>query len=144
MDYMDGLERLDEPIPVRVLIDAGGIEVSERMPGSRTARIAAEAIIDASTLDASLTLETPPVKMSLWRMLITPLGSGSSRRQGAAETKQHDYVLLVRYRTEEETRTALFHRQDGSGQQVVAGLARIINLLVRVTGERTQRSTNSD
>jgi hypothetical protein len=144
MDYMDGLDRLDDPIPVKVLIDAAGIEVTEGMPGSRTARIPAESIIDASTLDASLTLETPAPRIPLWRWLITPLGSDSPRRQPPAEKKQHDYVLLVRYRSEDETRTALFHRQDSGGHLVVAGIARIINLLARITRERTQTSISSE
>src|SRR5262245_14649363 len=56
VDYMEGLDRLSDPIPVRLLIDATGIEVTEQMPGSRTARIAAMSIVDASTLDASLVL----------------------------------------------------------------------------------------
>src|SRR5512132_725737 len=54
VDYLDGIERFDEPGPVRMLINAAGIEVSEQMPGSRTAHIAARSIIDASTVDASL------------------------------------------------------------------------------------------
>jgi len=43
---------------------------------------------------------------------------------------------LIRYRAGEETRTAVFHRQDRAGLNVVEGLARIINMLVRFTKEK--------
>lgn len=142
VDYLDGLERLDDPAPVRLLINAAGIEVSEQMPGSRTAHIAAPAIIDANTVDASLMIEAKPKRTPLWRYLILPFGIGwfFKKKPGLAQKKQHDYVLLVRYQFERETRTAVFHRQDHAGLAVVEGLARIINLLVRITREKSEAS----
>lgn len=138
VDYLDGIERFDEPGPVRMLINAAGIEVSEQMPGSRTAHIAARSIIDASTVDASLMVETPPERTPLWRYLILPFGAGYffKRKSARTEEKQHDYVLVIRYRSEGEARSAVFHRQDRAGLTVVDGLARIINLLVRITNEK--------
>src|SRR5437016_562151 len=50
VDYLDGLDRLGDPAPVRLLIDATGIEITEQMPGTRTARIAAQFIVDANTV----------------------------------------------------------------------------------------------
>ena len=140
VDYLDGLDRLGDPTPVRLLIDSSGVEVSEQMPGSRTAHIAAPAIIDASTVDASLTVEAKPERTPLWRYLILPFGSGYffKKKAAPAEEKQHDYVLLIRYRAEGAARTAVFHRQDRAGLTVVEGLARIINLLVRVTNEKRE------
>jgi len=138
VDYLDGIERLDEPAPVRLLINSAGVEVSEQMPGSRTTHIAARSIIDASTVDASLMVETQSERTPLWRYLILPFGLGYffKRKPAPSEEKQHDYVLLIRYRSEGETRTAVFHRQDRAGLPVVEGLARIINLLVRITKEK--------
>ena len=142
VDYLDGLERLDDPQPVRLLIDASGIEVSEQMPGSRTARINAPVIIDATTVDASLTTQAAPPRTPLWRFLILPFGMSwfFKKKPDPTEQKQHDYVLLIRYRSGDETRTAVFHRQDRAGLAVVEGLARIINLLVRFTKERRETS----
>src|SRR5205085_7718326 len=140
VDYLDGLERLDDPMPVRLLINRDGIGVSEQMPGSRTAHIAAHTILDANTVDASLTTEAPPPRAPVWRYLILPFGIGwfFKKRPAPAEQKQHDYVLLVRYRSGGETRTAVFHRQDRAGLAVVEGLARIINLLARITKEKPE------
>jgi hypothetical protein len=138
VDYLDGLERLGDPAPVRMLINADGVEVSEQMPGSRTAHIAAQAIVDANTVDASLAVEEKPARTPIWRYLILPFGIGwfFRKKPGPTEKKQHDYVLLIRYRDQGETRTAVFHRQDRAGLAVVEGLARIINMLVRITKER--------
>ncbi|MEN3334414.1 MAG: hypothetical protein V7641_3779 [Blastocatellia bacterium] len=140
VDYLDGLERLSDPAPVRLLINSTGIEVSEQMPGSRTAHIAAQAIVDANTVDASLTVEEKPARAPLWRYLILPFGIGwfFKKKPAPAEKKQHDYVLLIRYRSGDETRTAVFHRQDRTGLAVVEGLARIINMLVRITKEKRE------
>jgi hypothetical protein len=138
VDYLDGIERLDEPGPVRLLINSAGIEVSEQMPGSRTAHIAARSIIDANTVDASLMVKGKPERTPLWRYLILPFGMGYffKRRSAPSEQKQHEYVLLIRYLSGGETRTAVFHRLDRAGLTVVEGLARIINLLVRITKEK--------
>jgi hypothetical protein len=137
LDYLDGIERLDEPGPVRLLINSSGIDVSEQMPGSRTAHIAARSLIDASTVDSSLMVETRPERTPLWRYLILPFGAGYffNKKSARTEEKQYDYVLLIRYRSEGEARTAVFHRQDRAGLTVVEGLARIVNLLVRFTNE---------
>ena len=143
VDYLDGLERLGDPAPVRLLINSTGIEVSEQMPGSRTAQIVAQAIIDASIVDASLTVEEKPARTPLWRylqVLINPFAVGWFLKQKPAPTekKQYDYVLLIRYRSGDETHTAVFHRQDRAGLAVVEGLARIINMLVRITKEKRE------
>jgi hypothetical protein len=144
VDYLDGLERLSDPAPVRLVINITGIEISEQMPGSRTTHIAAPSILDANTVDASLTVPGKAERAPLWRYLILPLGIGMGwffkKKPSPAEQKQHDYVLLIRYRFEEETRTAVFHRQDRAGLAVVEGLARIINLLVRITKEKREAS----
>jgi hypothetical protein len=50
----------------------------------------------------------------------------------APETKKHDYILTIRYKTEGEIKNAVFHREDRSGLAVVEGLARIVMALTRV------------
>src|ERR1051325_11020811 len=45
IDYLDGIERLDNPAPVKLLISADGLEVTELMPGSRSIKIAAASLI---------------------------------------------------------------------------------------------------
>jgi hypothetical protein len=138
VDYLDGIERLDEPVPVRLLITSAGVEVSEQMPGSRSVHIAAQSIIDATTIDGSLTVEAQPKRTPLWRYLILPFGAGYFFKRKPAPTtqKQHDYILLIRYLDEGEVRSAVFHRQDRAGLAVLEGLARLINLLARITKEK--------
>jgi hypothetical protein len=137
VDYLDGIERLDEPLPVRLLINSAGIEVSEQMPGSRSVHIAARSIIDAITIDGSLTVDARPERTPLWRYLILPFGAGHffKRKSEPAKQKQHDYILLIRYSSEGGVRSAVFHRQDRAGLAVLEGLARIINMLARITKE---------
>ena len=61
------------------------------------------------------------------------------RKPAPSAVKQHDYILLIRYRSEGEVRSAVFHRQDRAGLAVVEGLARIINLLTRITKAKGER-----
>lgn len=139
IDYLDGIERLDDPLPVRLVINADGVEVSELMPGSRTYKIAAAALVEASVVDASVTVEAKRKRPALWRIVLTPFGR-KVWKEKPGETKavkQYDYVLTIRYRAGDAVRIAVFHRQDRIGLQVVDGLARIINLLVRITASRT-------
>jgi hypothetical protein len=89
-------------------------------------------------MDASVTVETKRKRPSLWRIIINPLGRGvwKAKPGEIKDVKQYDYVLTIRYRAGDDTRIAVFHRQDRIGLQVVEGLARIVNLLVRITASR--------
>jgi hypothetical protein len=131
IDYLDGIERLDDPGPVRLVIDSDGIEVSELMPGSRKIRIAAESLIGADAIDASTEIEPRPRRRPLWLKLIVPFGLGG-RGERPPDPKRHDYMLTVRYKAGDEVRSAVFHRQDRAGLSMVEGLARIINMLVKM------------
>ena len=131
IDYLDGIWRLDNPAPVRLVIDSEGVEVSELMPGTRTIRIAAESIIRADVVDASTEIEPKQMSFPIWKIIIFPFGLWRSRDK-PPETKLHDYLLNIRYKTGDEIRNAVFHRQDRTGLSIVEGLARIINMLVRI------------
>lgn len=138
IDYLDGIARLEEPMSVRLVINAEGIEVSEIMPGSRTFKIAAAALIEANIMDTSVTVESKRKRRPIWRLLINPISRKVWQGQPdeAKAVKQYDYVLTIRYRAGDDIRIAVFHRQDRIGLQVVEGLARIVNLLVRLTSKR--------
>ena len=132
IDYLEGIWRLDNPGPVRLVIDREGVEVNELMPGTRTIRIDAQSLIRADVVDASTEIEPKKTGLSFWKLLITPLAS-KRRRGKLLDTKQHDYILNIRYKEGDEIRNAVFHRQDRAGLAFVEGLARIINMLVKIT-----------
>ena len=136
IDYLEGIWRLDNPAPVRLVIDREGIEVSELMPGTRTIRIEAESLIRADVVDASTESEPKKTRLPFWKLLITPLES-KKRKGRLPDTKQHDYILNIRYKEGDEIRNAVFHRQDRAGLSFVEGLARIINMLVKIRSGRS-------
>lgn len=132
IDYLEGIDRLADPGPVKLSIGPEGIEVTELMPGSRTVRIAAGSIIRADAIDASTTGPPAKKRLSLWRTLITPF-SWDGWKAEPSEAMAYDYLLAVRYTEGEEIRNAVFHRQDRAGRAMVEGLARIINMLVKLS-----------
>lgn len=142
IDYLDGINRLDNPAPVRLTINADGVEVSELMPGSRTVRIAAESLVRADAVDASHQLPTAKKRMPLWKALITPFSSDDWKRK-SLNSVQHDYVLTIRYKEGEEVCNAVFHRQDRAGRSMVEGLARIINMVARLKSGNSNLSDSS-
>ena len=136
IDYLEGIWRLDNPAPVRLVIDREGVEINELMPGTRTIRIDAESLIRADVVDASTEIEPKKTGLPFWKLLITPFGS-KRKRGKSRDTKQHDYILNIRYKEGDEIRNAVFHRQDRAGLSFVEGLARIINMLVKITSGRS-------
>ncbi|MGA9767624.1 MAG: hypothetical protein WBV94_01180 [Blastocatellia bacterium] len=139
IDYLDGIERLDNPAPMRLVINRDGLEISELMPGTRTIRIAAESIIRADVVDASTEVEPKRAPFPFLKILIFPFGLLLSKKK-PTDPKLHDYLLNIRYKAGGEIRNAVFHRQDRAGLSIVEGLARIINMLVRLqTGKSSDR-----
>ena len=126
IDYVDGIERLDNPVPVRLIISSEGLEISELMPGSRTFKITAEAIIDATVVDASTTIEGKKARPGwLW----FALGPFAAKK---LPDEKHDYILNITYRVDEEERNAVFQRSDRLGLHALEGLAKIIRVLIRL------------
>ena len=134
IDYLDGIERLDDATTVRMIISRDGIEVSETIPGSRKFNISADSIIDANVVDGSTIVEGKRTRSTWWWLALGPLAVLVPGKK-APDTKMHDYLLTIRYIEGSETRTAVFHREDRSGLPVVEGLARIIRTLVRLQTE---------
>lgn len=137
IDYLDGIQRLDNPASVRLVIDREGVEVSELMPGTRTIRIDAESLIRADVVDASIEIEAKRTFSSLWKTIITPIGS-QRWKDKSLDIKQHNYMLNIRYKVGDEIHNAVFHRQDRAGLSIVEGLARIINMLVKMESGRNE------
>jgi hypothetical protein len=131
IDYLDGIERLDNPAPVRLTISADGLEVRELMPGSRIVNIEAGSLVQAIVVDGSTITEGKQVRRPLWWLALGPFALIVKGKKKPDE-KRHDYLLTVKYRAGGHERNAVFHREDRAGLVVVEGLARIINSLIRM------------
>ena len=130
IEYLSGIDRLDDPGPVKLVVGPDGIEINEIIPGSRTIKIAAEKIIDATVVDASTVIEEKRKRRPIWWYIISPLAVAASGEK-LPDKKKHDYIITIRYEEEGEIRNAVFHREDSLGLSLVNGLAQIIALLVR-------------
>lgn len=128
LDYLDGIERFDNPVPVRLTISAEGIELREVLPGTRVFTLTADALVEATFTDATVVIEKEK-RRSLWGWLM--LGSAASGKAKAVEEIKHDYLLTIGYRAGDETKTAVFHREDAVGFSYVKNVAAIINALIK-------------
>ncbi|MEK6299447.1 MAG: hypothetical protein AABO41_01900 [Acidobacteriota bacterium] len=138
IDYLDGIERLDGAATVRLVINRDGIEVSETVPGSRTFKIPAASIIEANVVDGSTVTEGKRIRSGWWWLALGPFAVFVPGKK-TPDTKNHDYLLTIKYKQGSETRTAVFHREDRAGLPVVEGLARIVSALVRLRDEVSKR-----
>src|SRR3989442_14990655 len=135
--YLDGLDRFEDPGPVRLSINGEGIEITELVPGSRSVKLPASSIVEANVVDASTMIEGKRVRPR-WRWLaLGPLAFAVPGRR-TPDTKSHDYILTLRYKAQAKIRNAVFHREDRSGLAGVEGLARIGLALRRVREHRLQ------
>lgn len=130
LEYLSGIERLNDPTPVRVVISLDGIEISEVMPGSRTIRIPARDVIEAQVADGSTFWEGERSRPFWWWLVLGPFALAIPGKKGAEE-KNHDYLLTIKYHDDDEIRHAVFHREDSAGLSMVTGIARIVSSLVR-------------
>jgi hypothetical protein len=137
IEYLGGIDRLDDPAPVKLAVGPAGIEIHEIIPGSRNVKIAADQILDAKVEDASTFVEGKRKRRPLWWYLIWPLGSPLPSEK-PADTKKHDYILTITYEAEGDVRKAAFRREDRLGLSLLNGLARIIALLVRRNQQHKQ------
>lgn len=134
IDYLHGIERLDESATVRMVISRDGLEVSETVPGSRTFKIPASAILDAKVVDASTHIEAKQSRSAPWGLAFGPFAR-ATRDKKAPDTRKHHYLLTIKYKQGSETRAAVFHSEDSAGLTVVERLARIVTALVRLQAE---------
>jgi hypothetical protein len=129
--YLDGIDRFEDAGPVRLIISAEGIEVTELIPGSRSLTIPASSVLGASVVDASTMTAGKRMRRPTWSWLtLGPLALLFPGKR-SPDVKVHDYILTIKYRSGDEVRNAVFHREDRSGLVVVEGLARIVSALSR-------------
>jgi hypothetical protein len=138
IDYLDGIERLDGSATVRLIINRDGIEVSETVPGSRTFKIPAASIVEANVVDGSTVTEGKQIRSGWWWLALGPFAVLVPGKK-TPDTKNHDYLLTIKYSQGSETRTAVFHREDRAGLPVVEGLARIVRTLVKLHNQGSSR-----
>ena len=139
IDYLDGIERLDNPAPVKLLISADGLEVTELMPGSRSIKIAAASLIQASVVDGSTVVEGKRVRSPWWWLALGPFAV-VIRGKKKDDVKKYDYLLTIKYRAGGAEHNAVFHREDRAGLTMLEGLARIINMLIRMRSKESGES----
>ena len=131
VDYIDGIERLDNPTPVKLTISAEGLEVRELMPGSRMVRIAAASLVQANVVDGSTIVEGKRERSAWWWLLLGPFALVVKGKK-SPDIKNHDYLLTIKYRKGSEECNGVFHHQGRVGLAKVEILARIINSLVKL------------
>jgi len=116
---------------VRLIISTEGIEVAELIPGSRSLKIPAGSVIGASVVDASTMTPGKRRRRPIWSWLaLGPLALLFPGKR-SPDVKVHDYIFTIKYRSGDEVRNAVFHREDRSGLVVVEGLARIVSAISR-------------
>ena len=128
--YLDGIDRFEDSGPVQLVITAEGIEVTELIPGSRSIKIPATSLLGASVVDASTSKEGKRVRPGWMWLTLGPLAVLFPGKRTPA-IKIHDYILTIRYKAGQETRNAVFHREDRVGLSIVEGLARIVSNLAK-------------
>jgi hypothetical protein len=128
--YLDGIDRFEDPGPLRLIIGPEGIEVAELIPGTRSVKIAASSVLEATVVDASTMVAGKRVRSKWWWLALGPLALMIPGKR-TPDVKEHDYILTIKYKSGGEVRNAVFHREDRSGLVVVEGLARIVMMLTR-------------
>ena len=125
-DYLEGIDRLDDPGPVRLVISPDGIEVVEVLPGSRSIKIPAASILEANLTYSTDTEESQ--QRPWWRRAIEPL-SFASTSDRTRDVEASDYILTIKYRDGDEVRTGVFSRSDRQGLMLARKLAGILGKL---------------
>lgn len=129
VDYVSGIDRLDNPGPVRMVITSEGIEIAEILPGSRSFKIPAASIIDVNVTASNVTPEAK--ERPWWRRITGSLKEASTN--DSSDSVQGDYVFTVRYESDNGEGTIVFRRYEPGGNMPVW---RIADTLGRLTGQR--------
>jgi len=135
VDYVSGIDRLDNPGPVRMVISSEGIEIAEILPGTRSFKIPAPSIIEVNV--TASTVASQPKEAPWWRKI-----TGSSKEPSTTRSNEGrlgDYIFTVKYQCDNEEGTIVFRRYDPSGNMPIW---RIADTLGRFTGQR-QGSANA-
>jgi len=126
LDYVSGIERLDEPMPVRILVGPTGIEVIETFPGSRRVLIPVGSLVESRIEPAAPGADTKSFRQRLVIGKLNITIPGGRARAGATRK----YNLIIDYREGPDTRSAVFHREESRGTSSIKNIARIISMLI--------------
>ncbi|HKA16702.1 MAG TPA: hypothetical protein VKN18_00160 [Blastocatellia bacterium] len=129
VDYVSGIDRLDNPGPVRMVISSEGIEIAEILPGSRSFKIPTASIIEVNVAVSSVTTEAK--ERPWWRRVTGSLKEASTN--DSSDSAPEDFVFTVRYERDNEEGTMVFRRYDPNG---IMPVWRIADTLGRLTGQR--------
>jgi hypothetical protein len=135
IEYLGGIDGLEDPTTVRLTISSSGIEVRSLTPGSKMSTISAYSIIDARVVDASTVTDGGRARAPWWWWLVLGPFALMVRGKKLPDVKEHDYIFTVRYKRGNEVSSAVFHREDKMGLSMVEGLARIVTALVQRTAK---------
>lgn len=129
LSYLGGIERLDNPESVQLIVLSDGIEIKELMPGSRVVKIAAEFIIEARVAN---NIDKVQVEEGIpwWRKLF--FDDETNKRH--IKTKEHilrESVLTIRYRSGNTILNAAFRRDESAATTSIKNVANAINSLAQ-------------
>ncbi|MEW6208696.1 MAG: hypothetical protein AB1631_10040 [Acidobacteriota bacterium] len=122
LEYLDGLERLTDPTPVRLTLRADGIKISEVMPGTRSIWIGADQIVEARASRSLRSVGKAPSRGLLGRL---------SRSQNPPNRQE---MLTIRYRAGEAIHSATFRREESATFSRLDQIARMISSMVKSAG----------
>jgi len=128
IEYLDGIDRFEDAMPVSLIISSEGIEVAELIPGTRSFKIPARSVLGANVVDASTMIAGKRKRSTWWWLALGPAALLIPGKK-TPDIKEHDYILTIRYKGGDDVRNAVFHRQDRAGLAVVEGLSRIVTAL---------------
>jgi hypothetical protein len=126
LDYVSGIERLDEPMPVRLLVGPTGIEVIETLPGSRRVLIPAGSLVESRIEPAAGGEDTKAFRQRLVIGKFNITIPGGRARAGATRR----YNLIIDYREGPGTRSAIFHWEESRRTSSIKNIVRIISMLI--------------
>ena len=123
--YVEGIDRFDDAGPVRLIVSAGGIEVFELMPGSRSIRIPADCVLE-TRVRHSRASHNGRTESKSWKRLLKVASTGET----SEPVKRHS-VLTIKYRINDGHRQAVFYRDDPNARVALESLAKALAKLVR-------------
>jgi len=129
LSYLGGIERLDTPEPVRLVVTSDSIEIRELMPGSRVVTIPAESIIEArvvNNIDKIQVVEG----ISWWRKLFFDEETNKKNIKTKAQILRES-VLTIRYRSGDKILNAAFRRDDSAASTTIKSVTNAINSLLQ-------------
>lgn len=120
LEYLNGLERLTDPTPVRLAVRADGIKISEVMPGTRSVWIASDQIVEARTSATLRSVGKVPSRGLLGRL------ARSEKKEPARQQ-----ILTLRYRAGDAIHSAVFRREESATFSRLDQIARMISSMAK-------------